>query len=155
MTTALPFSDAVSIMEDQLSETTRKLANADRSLDLAFPVKEIGMERQGRGGASRWGLAIWELILEKLVNGVPPSAIRDDLVADVHRFSPKTVIRQLPSIWTIRRARSVLLIIVQTLSAYRLAKADRWGQLFTDGTDRRQVSFKNLVISVEEDELFQ
>ena len=133
------FSEGVSILEEELSKTQEKLVEADCSLDLAFPIKEIAMEQKGRGGAKRWGQAIWEIILEKLVNGIPPASVRDDLVADVHRFSPRTVIRQLPSLWTICRARSVLLVIVQTLSAYRLAKADKWGQLFTDCTDRRQV----------------
>jgi len=36
-----------------------------------------------------------------------------------------------------------------------LSKADKWDQLFTDATSRRQVSFQNLVISIEEDDLFR
>jgi hypothetical protein len=44
---------------------------------------------------------------------------------------------------------------VQTLATYRIAKADKWEQLFTDGTSRRQVAFQDLVISIEEDELFK
>ena len=62
---------------------------------------------------------------------------------------------ELPSLWTIRRARTVILVITQTLAAYRLAKADKWGQVFTDATSRRQVTFQNLLISIEEDELYR
>ena len=51
--------------------------------------------------------------------------------------------------------RTVLLFIVQTLAAYCIAKADKWGQLFLDETMRRQVSFQNLIISVEEDEIYK
>ena len=49
----------------------------------------------------------------------------------------------------------MLLVVVQTLAAYRLAKADRWGQIFSDETERRQDSFQDLIISIEDDELFR
>ena len=84
----------------------------------------------------------------------PPSSVNANIMTMIKTFSPSTVIQELPSIWTIRRARTVLLVIVQTLAAYRIAKADKWEQLFTDGTSRRQISFQNLIISIEEDELF-
>ena len=110
------------------------------------------MEKRGR---KSWGHLMWELIIEQLVNGLPPSAVNKNIVAHVRRFSPQCVIKELPSLWTIRRARSVLLVIVQTLSAYRLGEADKWGEVFTDGSARCQESFQNLVISIEEDELYR
>ena len=102
-----------------------------------------------------WPLFVWDLLLEQLVNGTPPTAIADNLKMHVKIFSPTTKIEELPSIWTVRRARTVLLVVVQTLAAYRLGKADKWVQLFTDATSRRQVTFQNLVLSIEEDELFR
>jgi hypothetical protein len=48
----------------------------------------------------------------------------------------------------------VLLVIVQTLATYWIAKADKWEQLFTDGTSRRQVAFQDVILIIEEDELF-
>ena len=141
-------------MESQLEATQQKLRYADESLELAFPIKQIGKERSGNTGAMRWGHSVWELIIEQLVNGTPPSAVNQNIVAHVCRFLPKCVIKELPSVWTIRRARSVLLVIVQTLSAYCLGAAEKWGQVFTDGTSCRQESFQNLLISIEEDELF-
>ena len=104
---------------------------------------------------SRWPFYMWELIIEQLVNGTPPSAVNNNIIALVKCFSPSTKISEMPSIWTIRRSRTVLLIIVQTLAVYRIAKANKWEQLFTDGTSRRQVAFQDLVISIEEDELFR
>ena len=53
------------------------------------------------------------------------------------------------------RARTVLLVVVQTLAAYRLGKADKFGQLFQDATSRQQISFQNLAISIEEDKLYK
>ena len=69
--------------------------------------------------------------------------------------APHIEIKELQNHCTIRRARTVLLLVVQTLAAYRLAKADRWGQIFSDDTERRQDSFQDLIISIEDDELFR
>jgi hypothetical protein len=49
----------------------------------------------------------------------------------------------------------VLLVIVQTLATFCIAKADKWEQLFTDGTSRTQVAFQDLTLSIEEDELLK
>lgn len=117
------------------------------------PIKVFGKVRGNKkGGASSWPLFVWELILELLVNGTPPTSINASIITFLRRFSPKTVIKELPSsIWTIRRGRTVLLVVVQTLAAYRLARAKKWGQLHTDGTGRRQIAFQDLVLSIEED----
>ena len=147
--------ESMAMLEADLEESERKLRAANDSLESAFPISEISKERRGNTGAKSWGHMIWELIIEQLVNGTPPSAVNKNIVIHVRRFSPQCVIRELPSIWTIRRARSVLLVIVQTLAAYRLGRANKWGQVFTDGSARRQESFQNLVISIEEDELFK
>ena len=71
------------------------------------------------------------------------------------KFSPSTKIKELPSIWKIRQSRMILLVVVQTLAAYHLSLDYKWAQLFTDETIRQQISFQNLVISVEEDQLFK
>lgn len=134
-----------------LDDANQKLLVADQ----ACPVKTIGKVREGKCGQARWPLYMWEIIIQQIVNGTPPSAINNNIVAMIETFSPSTVIRELPSIWTIRRARTVLLVIVQTLAVYRIAKAKKWEQLFTDGTSRRQVAFQDLIISIEEDELFK
>ena len=145
-------------LKGALGELQSLVDDYEKKLDAAeaaVPIKVIKKRREGKSGSTRWGVEIWELILEQLVNGTPPSSINDNIIAHVKKFSPSTKIEELPSIWTIRRARSVLLVIVQTLSAYRLGLADKWPQLFHDATSRRQVSFQNLVISIEEDELFK
>ena len=134
-------------MQLLLGESQRK--NAE--LDAAVPIKEIKKDRSGQRGGTSWSLYIWDLILQHLVNGTPPSAICESIASVVRNFSPSTKI-VLPNIWTVRRARSVLLVIVQTLAAYRLAKASKWVQFFTDAASRRQISFQNLVISIEEDD---
>ena len=140
---------AVLELEEQLDNSALSLSIAN----AAVPIKVIAKSIDGRGGTSSWTLYVWELIIEQLVNGTPPTAINSNIVTMIKTFSPTTTISELPSIWTIRRARTVLLVVVQTLATYRIAKADKWEQLFTDGTSRRQVAFQDLIISIEEDEL--
>ena len=147
--------DGLALLQADINDSQRKLEESHHSLELAFPIKQIGRESDGKRGQKGWGHSMWDIIIEQLVNGTPPSAVNKNIVAYVRRFLPKCVINELPSIWTIRRARLVLLVIVQTLAAYRLGQAEKWGQVFTDGTSRRQETFQNLVMSIEEDELFQ
>ena len=93
--------------------------------------------------------------MEQLINGTPPSSVNENIFAMLKTFSPSIEIKELPSIWTIRRARTVLLVIVQVLATYRIGKANKWVQLFTDGTSRRQNAFQDLIISIEEDDMFR
>ena len=146
---------SVAELQVMVDDSTKELSKMSADFEAACPIKKIGMIGTGRGGGHHWPTHIWELILDQLVKGVPPSAVSDNIIDFVTTFSPSTKIEQVPSLHTIRRARTVLLVVVQTLASYRLAKANKWGQLFTDATSRRQVSFQNLVISIEEDELFQ
>jgi hypothetical protein len=138
-------------LENKLDNALKAYTNAND----AVPIKIFGKVCQGNAGNPRWLLYVWELIIEQIVNGTPPSSINNNIVSMIKIFSPTTEIRELPSIWTIRRARTVLLVVVQTLATYRIAKANKWEQLFTDGTSRRQVAFQNLIVSIEEDDLFK
>ena len=143
--------NAMAEMQLMLEESEKKLIE----MESVSPIKEIGKIHDGQRGSTSWPLYVWELILEQLINGTPPSAVNDNIRLHVEMLSPKTKIRELPSIWTIRRARTVLLVICQSLAAYRLTKAGKWHHLFTDATGWRQVTFQNLIISIEDDELFQ
>lgn len=73
----------------------------------------------------KWPLYVWELIIMEIVNGTPPAAIGNNIVANIRTFSPKTEIKELPSKWTICHARTVLYVIMQTLAAYRLGKSKK------------------------------
>ena len=92
--------------------------------------------------------------MQQLVLGVPPKAVYRSMATVIKRYSPKVGINPI-SLPTILRARTVLLVVVQTLAAYRLGKADKFGQLFQDATSRQQISFQNLAISIEEDDLYK
>lgn len=141
---------------NDLEELKSRYNDQEAKMKELSPIPIIGKVREkGTKGAPSWPLFVWEMVLEHLVNGTPPSAVNANIRSIVERVSPGTVIKELPSIWTIRRARTVLLVVVQALAAYRLAKADKWGQLHSDESERRQNNFQDLVISIEEDDLFK
>ena len=106
------------------------------SMELSAPISEIAKVRKGRGGALEWPLFVWDLIMEQLVIGVPPSAVWRSIASVVKQFSPNTTFKHAISLGTIRRARTVLLVVVQMLAACHLGKANKWGQLFHDTTLR-------------------
>ena len=45
----------------------------------------------------------------------------------------------------------MLLVVVETLATYWLAKAKQWGQMFTDRSGRWQIAMQDLALSIEED----
>ena len=90
--------------------------------------------------------------MEILVNGTPPSTITPNIASHVALTSPHITIYELPSISYARNFRTVLRIIDETITAYCLAKANKWQQLFTDGTSSRYIALQNLIISVTEDD---
>ena len=148
----------VKSLENTVEELQAMLEESGKQLQSAqskVPITVMKKERIGKRGATRWPAFIWESIMEQLVNGTPPSSVNSNIITFVATMAPHIEIKELPSLWTIRRARTVLLVVVQTLAAYRLAKADRWGQIFSDETERRQDSFQDLIISIEDDELFR
>ena len=135
----------------ELEEELDKKNDELHELDKSFSIKVFGKVRGGQRGATSWPHFVWELIMEQLVNGTPPTSVNANILSFVRCFSPMTIIKELPSIWTIRRGRTVLLVVVETLATYRLAKAKRWGQMFTDGSGRRQIAMQDLALSIEED----
>ena len=128
----------------ELEEELDKKNDELHELDKSFSIKVFGKVRGGQRGATSWPHFVWELIMEQLVNGTPPTSVNANILSFVRCFSPMTIIKELPSIWTIRRGRTVLFIVVETLATYRLAKAKRWGQMFTDGSGRWQIAMQDL-----------
>ena len=135
-------------LEVQLLEKDQQIQCIEDSAPIKMICKVCSNKR---GGTTSWPHFVWELILEQLANGMPLTSINSNITSFINTLSPKTVIKELPSIWTICQGRTVLLVIVQTLAAYCIAQAKRWGQLHIDGTGRRQIAFQDLVLSIEDD----
>ena len=80
----------------QLLELQDKLDRKNdqvQELEKAFPIKVFGKICDGQRGATSWPHFIWELILEQLVNGTPPSSVNSNIISFLRCFSPTTVIK--------------------------------------------------------------
>ena len=98
-----------------------------------------------------WSLNTVQLILELLVAGTPTSSITAAIVDFVQNIATYIVIKELPSIWFIHQFRTVLLIICQLLSRYRLSKSDKWGNFQKYGTVRQQTEMINVIITIPQE----
>ena len=109
------------ILEERVIDLGYSVEEGEKLLSQAealVPIRVIEKKRVGKYGAPVWPFYMHELVMEQIVNGTPPSSINSNMVVNVRIFSPGTIIKDLPSIWTIQYTRTVLLIIVQTLAAY-------------------------------------
>jgi len=52
----------------------------------------------GKRGATRCPVSIWELIMEQLVNGAPPSLVNANFITFVATMAPHIEIKELPSL---------------------------------------------------------
>ena len=132
----------------EVEDEMEGLASEARVSDL--PV--IGKEKRGVGGGSgraSWPLWMIQLILEKLVLGIPPASIPDDIILQ-DRITTGRTGQEVPSVDFCRQMRIVLRILTETLAAYQLAKQEQWLQLFTDGTGRRQIALETVLIALED-----
>ena len=78
-------------LEHKLEEAEQKHSMAEDSI----PIKVFS-----------WPSYVWEIIIEQLINGTPPSSVNANIMTMIKTFSPSTVIQELPSIWTIWHVRS-------------------------------------------------
>ena len=136
-------------MDAVLTESKLNAALDSEQLPAFVFRKETIRDSRGR----RWPLHIIQLFLELLVAGVPPSSVNASIVAFVKVVAPhiKIVLEELPSIWFIRRCRTVLLTLCTLLAAHRLASAKKWGAFHSDGTARRHIDIIDLTITIQEE----
>ena len=90
-------------------------------------------------------------ICEILVSGAPPSAVPAILLTTSSTINRQKTAK-VPSVNFVRECRVVVQIIGETIAAIKLANTEKWGQLFTDGTTRRQIAFQNLVVGLMDEE---
>jgi len=119
-------------------------------LDLSsrFALKrDMDRTLRQRKGAAKWPLWVVQLICELLVSGTPPTSIPSNieiLYETLYSASPKS----LPSVSFVRSCRTIVQVLGETISAYKLAKDDNWKQIFFDATTRRQVPFQAVIIGL-------
>ena len=113
--------------------------------------KEKQMKKY-RNRGQKGGAAVWEdwvvlLIIELLVLGVPVKAIPGSIMTVYSTLYGKAP-DEVPSATYIRRCRSVVQVVGETLAAWRLAESENWLQIFSDATSRRQCAFQALIVGL-------
>ena len=136
-------------LKDELAEESKARDSLERMSTIRLAIKR---ERAiGRwGGSGRWPVHIVLLICEYLVNGTPPSAVPANLQSASAAFTGAEA-KELPSVNFVRQCRTVCENLNLMFAGFRLGNARKWHEIFTDGTERRQVAMQNLVIGIMED----
>ena len=64
------------ILLNAYSELQERYKDQKKQLSSLTPIPFIGKVREeGKKGAPSWPLFVWEMLLEQLVNGTPPTAV--------------------------------------------------------------------------------
>ena len=135
------------VVEGELGEAKQRVV--DLQGDGRRPIPDFKPEPRAEGsgaGQRPWPLWYVQLILEQLTNGTPPEAIPLNIYSQARgttHCQPDDEI-EVPSASYCQKLRTVLRIVTETVAAYRLAHAEDWDQLFTDGTGHLQ----NLLIAI-------
>ena len=88
-----------------------------------------------------------QLIYELLFNGTPPTAIPGN-IKTMYETLYEEETQETPSVNFCHSCRIVVQVIGETVTALKLAKFEKWNQLFTDATTRRQISFQALLVGI-------
>ena len=141
----------VSKLADQQKKTLDKYqAMLEQSPEKRKELKKMFDEQRGagrRGGGRTWPVWVVQLITELLAHGTPPSAIPaniDTMYKTLYEVKPKEV----PCVNFVRECRVVVQVLGETITAVKLASAEKWDQLWADATSRRQTSFQALIIGI-------
>ncbi len=141
------------VMEEQLQEYSNINATLQNTVEVMTPTMMIGKRwvknQDKRGGHMEWTVEVDKLVMELLVNRVPPTSIQACILVMARSLSPgRDIVRELPCLKSIRNMRSTVLRVTKSLAAYVLGSADSWKQLHTDETSRRQISLVNVIIGL-------
>ena len=93
------------------------------------------------------------LICELLLIGIHPRAIPSSIYT---LYETLTVVEptEVPSMSFIRRFRTAVQVVGETIVAWKLVDADSWRQILTDTNSRRQCAFQALVVGLMDEDGF-
>ena len=109
-------------------------------------MRKVRASGQGRGQRT-WEYWVVQMICELLVAGVPPSAVPQSITIVYETIYDKTP-DELPSLSFVRRCRTVIQVVGETIAAIKLAEAPEYGQLFYDATTRRHIPFQCVLVGL-------
>jgi len=115
-----------------------------RSMQKEWDYEEAA---RNHGGGRQWPPWVVQLICELLITGTPPSAIPQIIQTFCETLLQEKP-KELPSVNFVEECRVIMEVIGKTIVAIKLAHAPKWDQLWYDGTTRRQIPFRALIIGM-------
>ena len=83
------------------------------------------------------------LICDLLIIGIPPRAIPSSIHI-LYETLTGVDTTEVPSVSFMRRCRTVVKVVGETIAVWKLADSDSWRHIFTDATFGRQCAFQAL-----------
>ena len=134
-----------SVLKDELARVTKELdSNLVMTETMTLPT-QFELKQVGRGG--KWQPWVIQYICELLVIGTPPASIPSIISTSYQTYYSKEP-NEVPQVSFVRQCRVIVQVIGETIAAIKLASAEKWDQLWTDVTTRRQCPFQALIIGL-------
>jgi len=99
---------------------------------------QVELKQVGRGG--KWRPWVIQYICELLVIGTPPASILSIISSSYQTYYGKEP-GEVSHISFVRQCRVIVQVIGETIAAIKMASSEKWDQLWTDATTRRQCPF--------------
>ena len=137
-------------LKDNLARVMKEMESNLVMTETVTSPSQVELKRVGRGGG-KWQPWVIQYICELLVIGTPPASIPSIISSSYQTYYGKEP-EEVPQISFVRQCRVIVQVIGETIAAIKLASAEKWDQLWTDATTRRQCPFQALIIGLMDTE---
>ena len=145
--------------EENYRKLRERLIDLDEELDLHGhrQVAELFEKSRlaKRNGTRQYPWQMTLLLVESLVTGASPSAIKKLLVIFSQHFSPRKHAMDQPGSKLINKCRTTMKVMAEVCAVIELARADAWGQLFTDASSVGNVKLQDIILDIAENGAFR
>ena len=136
-------------LKDQLVRVTKELESNLVMTETVTSPTQVELKQVGLGG--KWQPWVIKYINELLIIGTPPASILSIISSSYQMYYGKEP-DEVPQISFVHQCHVIVQVIVETIAAIKLASAEKWNQLWTDATTRRQCPFQALIIGLMDSE---
>ena len=118
-------------------------------IDLHIFLIRVSLKKEKCGVGLQWDERMKRMVFELLSHCTPPICIAAHILTVAKILFPHTkIIKEQLSISFVRGCRRALSFFTKLLEAYQLGKANKFLEHHYDGTQRRQISWKNCIIRI-------
>jgi hypothetical protein len=136
-------------LKDDLARVMKEMESNLVMTETVTSPSQVELKRVGR--CHKWQPWVIQYICELLVIGTPPASIPSIISSSYQTYYGKEP-EEVPQISFVRQCRVIVQVIGETIAAIKLASAEKWDQLWTDATTRRQCPFQALIIGLMDTE---